>query len=178
MKISTTDKEITIIEFSRDELEACRITYENISRDVRKSKTVIYKIISETAKISEGGKSVDENTLIDILPDGDGGCIIILNNTPKKGERGGTAVYTGDDINAFIDFAVAMPDKELKSSLYKADNQYYLCVPSEGKLIRLAGEFLLPVTDSPVQVSRLCECAELIIGDNALKVLSGTASEK
>ena len=93
MKISATGKETTVIEFSKEELEACRLTYENISRDVIKSRTAIYTIITETAKLSGDEKIIDENTLIDILPDGEGGCVIILSNTRKRCDEKERAVF-------------------------------------------------------------------------------------
>ncbi len=179
MKISTTGEEVTIIEFSKAELESCRLTYENITRNVVKSKTAIYKIISETAKMSGNDKVISENTLIDILPDGEGGCIIILNNTPIKKPLSRRKIYTAKKLDGFFDLARSVSiNGKVKSSLYKRDNEYFLAVEGEQSIFYVCSEFLSLYSDELCDEERLRECGELLIENNALEILCGTASEK
>lgn len=179
MKVSTTAEKITIIEFSKDELEACCLTYENITRDVIRSKTAIYRIISEAASISGEEKSITENTDIDILPDGEGGCIIILNNTRVKSCVPEVRIYRSSSPDGILDLAKAVNQKEVHhSSLYKIRDDYYLTVRAEKRVFSLCGEFLELYSESRTDGERLAEYGEILIEGNALEVLCGTASEQ
>ncbi len=177
MKISATGKETTVIEFSKEELEACRLTYENIFRNAIKSKTAIYAIITETAKLSGNEKIIDENTVIDILPDGDGGCIIILNNVACTREGTERAVFFSESIDCFLDLASTVKGK-CASSLYETDSGYALHIEGKQDFLRHCGEFADAFSFDEICYRRLCEYGRLLIDGNALEVLGGTASEK
>lgn len=179
MKISATGKETTVIEFSKEELEACRLTYENISRDVIKSRTAIYTIITETAKLSGNEKIIDENTLIDILPDGEGGCVIILNNTLKNKKQKQRAVFLSKDADVFLDLARhnCHGDTAL-SHFYRTADGYVLYTEGEEKTLERFFEFADGFFCDGLYRQCLEEYGELLIENNALEVLCGTASEK
>ena len=179
MKVSVTDKEITIIEFSKEELAACSLTYENISRNVIRSKTVIYTIINETAKISGNERVIDENTAIDILPDGEGGCVIILNNSSKEKPCMQFAVLAFRSIDSILDLAkAAVSFKAKESRLYKSDEGYFLCVKGDRALLSLCSEYSDSASCAEEDEIRISEFAQSVITDNALEILGGTASEK
>ena len=86
MKISCTSAEVIIIEFTKDELSGCHLTYEKLRDSQAKSKAAICRIIEETQKISGESILISPETRIDILPDGEGGCIIVLNSRQEKKE--------------------------------------------------------------------------------------------
>lgn len=177
MKISADGKETTVIEFSKEELEGCRLTYENISRDVIKSKTVLHTIISETAKLSGNERVIDENTLIDILPDGEGGCVIILNNVRVRRAERARCVLFSESADCFFDLARAKVGISL-SSLYKTEEGYALYLEGESADLRRCTEFAEGVFCDEIFRQRLDEYSQLLIEGNALKVLCGGASEK
>lgn len=179
MKISNTDKEITIIEFSKAELESCRITYENISRDEIRSKSAIFTIISEAAKISGKGEVISENTRIDILPDGEGGCIIVLNNTAEKTDEPSVKLFCSPEFDPIIDYFAAVEKSQIKkSSIYEMGKGYYLLLEGDEKAIRLCGEYLSLYAQGHIALSRIMENGKLLISDNASEILGGAASEK
>lgn len=179
MKISATGKETTVIEFSKEELAACSLTYESISRDVIKSRTVIYTIITETAKLSGNEKIIDENTLIDILPDGEGGCVIILNSSLKNKLYKGRAVFMSNNTDLFFDLADKVGRDGISlSQLYKTQEGYALYTEGEEKVIGRFFEFADGFFCDGIFRQRLEEYGELLIGGNALEILGGCASEK
>lgn len=179
MKISATGKETTVIEFSKEELAACSLTYENISRDVIKSRTVIYTIITETAKLSGNEKIIDENTLIDILPDGEGGCVIILNNARRGSQQKGRAVFFSTTADSFLDLARYTDTSGVKlTQLYKTAEGYALYAEGDDKALERFYEFTDGFFCNGQYRHRLEEYGKLLIDGNALEILGGTASEK
>lgn len=179
MKISNTDKEITIIEFSKAELEDCHITYENISRDEIRCKSAIFTIISEAAKISGSGVVISENARIDILPDGEGGCIIVLNNSAEKRSKPFEKIFISDNFDDIIDYFSAVKRTQIiKSSLYEMREEYYLCLEGEEEAMKLCGEYLTFYSESPVALARIIENGKALIPKNVSEILCGTSSEK
>ena len=177
MKISADGKETTIIEFSKEELEGCRLTYENISRDTIRSRTVIFTIITEAAKLSGNERVIDENTRIDILPDGTGGCVIVLNNVPHTSERLRCVLLFSENADCFFDLARAVK-KSTFSSLYKTDGGYALYLEGESTQLGRYGEFGDPLFCDELYRHHLDEHGKLLIEGNALEILGGGASEK
>lgn len=177
MKISVSGKATTVIEFSKEELEGCRITYESISRNAVKSKTAIFTIISEAAKISGNEKIIDENTLIDILPDGEGGCVIILNNLQVVKDEPAGALLFSESVDCFFDLARSVKGFGA-SKFYKTSSGYAMYVEGEREKLRSCGEYAELFFCDELGLSRIDEYSELLIGENALEVLCGTASEK
>ena len=179
MKIYADGKRKTVIEFSREELEGCLLTYENISRNEIRSKTAIHTIIAEAAKLSGNGKIIDENTAIDILPDGDGGCVIILNNVPAQRAETGCAVLFSENADCFFDLARATAGNEtVFSSLYKTLSGYALYLEGRTAFLQRCNEFCDVFFCGKIYRERLDEYAEPLIKGNALEILSGTVSEK
>ncbi|MBR3816794.1 MAG: adaptor protein MecA [Clostridia bacterium] len=179
MKISATGKETTVIEFSKEELAACRLTYENISRDVIKSRTAIYTIITETAKLSGNEKIIDESTEIDILPDGEGGCVIILSNARKKKAEKSSAVFSAESADVFLDLAKHICREGITlSRFYGTDDGYVLYAEGEEKALERFHEFADGFFCESNYRSRLDEYGTLLIEADALEILCGRASEK
>ena len=178
MKISVSDEGTAVIEFSRQELEQCRLTYENISRNAIKSKTAIYTIITETAKLSGNERIIDENTVIDILPDGEGGCVIILNNVLPERAEAECAVLFSKDTDCFFDLARAMGGGGSFSSLYATPYGYALYLEGSSDFFVSCSEFCDVCRCTEAYRHRLDEYGRLLIDGNALEVLCGTAPEK
>ena len=176
MKISITDKDTTIIEFTRAELEGCRLTYENLARDRVKSRSVLLTIINETASISGYRSPVDSNTTMDILPDGEGGCVIILKAAlPEKGESFGIFLSESFDnvIDLYRSFGEVLSDR---ADVYHSDGMWYTLVRGERALIKICGEFMEFLSSDEADRLRLEEFAER---KGSLKeIFGGTASEK
>lgn len=177
MKISADGNETTVIEFSKEELEGCRLTYENISRNVIKSRTAIHTIVTEAAKLSGNERLIDENTRIDILPDGEGGCIIILKTVLRTETESRRTMLFSEDADCFFDLARAVPDIPF-SSLYKTEEGYFLYLEGEGSLLRRCPEFASRIFCDEVSLARLEEYGTPLIKGKALEVLGGRGSEK
>lgn len=177
MKISADGNETTVIEFSKEELEGCCLTYENISRNVMKSRTAIYTIVTEAAKLSGNERLIDENTRIDILPDGEGGCVIILKKVLHNGAESRHALLFSENIDCFFDLARSVRNIPF-SSLYKTEEGYFLYLEGEGGLLRRCSEFALRIFCDGDCRDYLEEYGMLLIEGNASEVLGGRGSEK
>lgn len=175
MKISTTDKDTTIIEFSKSELEGCRITYESLARDTVRSREVLLTIINETARISGHRTFKEGNTAMDILPDGEGGCVIILHTVKDSTEKS-FGIFYCDGIDAVIDLSRAVGNETDKLTLYRYGDSYYLSVSGREAVINTCSEFLTLISEERTDGLRLEEAAERI---GELKEIFGSrASEK
>ena len=179
MKISCTSAEVIIIEFTKDELSGCHLTYEKLRDSQAKSKAAICRIIEETQKISGESILISPETRIDILPDGEGGCIIVLNSRQEKKEFESVRIYESDSIDALLDFASVTGKEEwVKSSLFEKDGTYRLLIDGEKKIHSLCTEFFdcCGNTDSALKETEVFYSC--IIPEKALKILGGFASEK
>lgn len=179
MKISCTSAEVMIIEFTKDELDGCNLTYEKLRSSQAKSKAAICRIIEETQKISGNRITVSPETRIDILPDGEGGCIIVLNSRQEKNTLESIRVYESDTLDAMLDFASLTGKEEgVKSSLFEKNGSYRLIIDGEKRLHNFCTEFL-DCCDNPHSELRETETFyNCLIPENALKILGGFASEE
>ncbi len=176
MKISTTDKDTTIIEFSRAELEGCRLTYENLARDTARSRQVLLTIMSETARISGHRTFIDSNTAMDILPDGEGGCVIILRAVKRK-EDNTFGIFCCNGIDGVIDLSRALKSESTgRFMLYRRGDTYYVAAKCEEVLLKICGEFLLFLSSEETDEARLDETAERL--GELKEVFCRRASEK
>lgn len=176
MKISCTSNEIIIIEFTRDELESCHLTYEKLDSNELKSKTAICRIISETQKLSGESIRISEKTRVDILPDGEGGCLIVLNSKDEEKPFEKLKIYQSDSIDPIIDFAKTVVGNEsAKSSLYKKGNIFRLVLEGEKALHLRCSEFLSLFSECESEIHRTKENFDCVISSDALKVLGGLA---
>ncbi len=179
MKISCTSAEVMIIEFTKDELSGCHLTYEILREYSAKSKAAICRIIEETQKISGKSIKVSPETRVDILPDGEGGCIIVLNSRQETGSFTSTAVYESDTMDAILDFAsLAGMEEGVKSSLFEKDGTYRLLMDGEKKIQNFCSEFLYRCEDTDRTLTETEIYYNCLIPANALKVLGGFASEE
>lgn len=179
MKISCTSAEVMIIEFTKDELSGCHLTYEKLRDSQAKSKAAICRIIEETQKISGESILISPDTRIDILPDGEGGCIIVLNSRQEKSSFESIRIYESDSLDAMLDLAsLTEKQKEVKSSLFEKDGLYRLIIDGENRIHNLCTEFLVYCgnTDSTLKETEIYY--NCLIPENALKILGGFASEK
>ena len=175
MKISATDKDTTIIEFTRSELEGCRLTYENLASDTARSREVLLTIINETARISGHRGIADCNTAMDILPDGEGGCVIILRTLRVRAAET-FGIFYSEGIDGIIDLSRALRKESGTLTLYRRGDGWYLTARGGESLMRLCGEFLTLLSHSQTDESRLIESSERI---GELKEIFGSrASEK
>lgn len=175
MKISTTDKNTTIIEFSKAELEGCRLTYENIARDTKRSREVLLTIISETATLSGHRGFTGGDAVMDILPDGEGGCVIILHIS-KKGTDNTSAVFYSEGIDGVLDLYLAAGKEVGEQTLYRVGDIYYVAVRGKEALLKMCREFLNLHSYDETDALRLEEAAERL--GKLKEIFGGGASEK
>lgn len=175
MKISATDKDTTIIEFTRAELEGCRLTYESLASDTARSREVLLTIISETSRLSGDRSFADGNTAMDILPDGEGGCVIVLRAV--KGSPDNTfGIFYSETVDGVIDLSRAVTCDLGSITVYRTDGSYYAAVRGSEALLNICREFLSFISDDVRDEARLDERAEKI---GELKEIFGSrASEK
>ena len=179
MKISCTSAEVMIIEFTKDELSGCHLTYEILKEFSAKSKAAICRIIEETQKISGESIKVSPETRIDILPDGEGGCVIVLNSRQNKSGFQGLKIYESDTIDTLLDFAcLAGKEEGVKSSLFEKGGLYRLIIDGEKKIHNFCSEFLCRCDDTEGILKETEIYYNCLIPENALKILGGFASEK
>ncbi len=179
MKISCTSREVMIIEFTKDELESCHLTYDKLNEDILKSKNIICTIISETQKISGENIPVSESTQVDILPDGEGGCLIIINNKVNGGEYEKLRIYESDSLDPVMDFAKHTKNfQSAQSSLFERSGEYRLLISGEKDIHLMCKEFLTLCAQGEKGRKETEENFACLIHTNALKILGGFASEK
>ncbi len=179
MKIYSTSEDVIIIEFTKDELEACHLTYEKLDSNELKSKTAICRIISETQKISGESVKISDKTQVDILPDGDGGCLIVLNSCQKLQHFEKLKVYESGSLDGVFDFAKSIGEKEnIQSSLYEKDGLYRLILFAERPVHLLCGEFLCQVGEGETENERTKESFFCLIPKGALEILGGFGTKK
>ncbi len=179
MKISCTSAEVMIIEFTKDELSGCHLTYEKLRDCSAKSKAAICRIIEETQKISGESIKVSPETKVDILPDGEGGCIIVLNSRQEKNNFESMKIYESDTIDAILDFAsLTGNEKGTKSSLFEKDGSYRIIIDGEKRIHNLCTEFLFCCDDTDSTLNETEIFYNCLIPERALKILGGFASEK
>lgn len=179
MKVSCTSEEVMIIEITKDELESCHLTYEKLDKSALKSKTAICRIISETQKISGESIRISENTQVDILPDGEGGCLIILNSKGEERTFENLRIYQNESIDPILDLAKHIGNNEnIKSGLFKKDKLFRLVLSAPKSVHLRCSEFLDIWGEGETDSQRTKEFFDCMIPDNALKILGGFASEK
>lgn len=179
MKISCTSAEVMIIEFTKDELEGCHLTYEKLRDCSAKSKAAICRIIEETQKISGESIKISQKTGVDILPDGEGGCIIVLNSRQEKSSFENIRVYESDTIDTILDFAALTGKEEgIKSSLFEKNGSYRLILDGEKRVHNFCSEFLDCCGNNCSTTEETEVFYNCLIPEKALKILGGFASEK
>lgn len=179
MKVYNTSDDVIIIEFTKDELEACHLTYEKLDSDGLKSKTAICRIITETQKISGESIRISEKTQVDILPDGDGGCLIVLNSRRKTSGFEKLKIYESTSLDGIFDFARSIGKKDkIQSSLFEKDGLYRLVLSAERPVHLLCCEFLSPVGEGETEKNRTEESCICLIPQDALEILGGFGAKK
>lgn len=167
-----------IIEFSKDELEDCHLTYEKLDSESLKSKLAICRIIAETQKLSGESIKISEKTRVDILPDGDGGCLIVLDSRQKSKADTNLRIYESESLDPIMDFAKSIGDKDTRSSLYGKDGRYRLSLHSDAGEHLMCREFLDLWGEGEADLHRTVESFDCLISENALKILGGFGTKK
>ncbi len=174
MKVSCTCAEVMIIEFTKDELEACRLTYEKLTSSASESKEAICRIITEAQKISGESIKISNKTKVDILPDGEGGCLIILNSKKVASKEEKLQIYESNSLDNILDFAKHTGKmKNIKSSLFKKSDTYRLILEAEKSVHLKCSEFLQRVGSGDADSQMTNKNFDCIIAENALKILGG-----
>ncbi len=163
-----------IIELTKDELEACCLTYEKLNSQLSQSKKTVCRIISEIQKISGESMSISEKTRVDILPDGEGGCLIILNSRSIKDGEERLQIYESDSIDNLLDFAKQTGKiRDIRSSLFENGHCYRLILEAEREVHLKCREFLQKAGAGEAGREATKEGFDCIIEENALKILGG-----
>lgn len=178
MKIFCTSEEVMLIEFTKDELEACHLTYEKLDKSPRESKNAICKIITETQKLSGESIKISEKTKVDILPDGEGGCLIVLNSKNEKEKFEKLKIYESSSLDPIFDFAKHIGKESVKSSLFKKDNIFRLVLSAPKAVHLKCREFLDLAAQGEKDSRKTSESYECLIAENALKILGGFTAKK
>ncbi len=185
MKISLVSENITVIELSPEEMIQYDFTFEKSDYSSPHTRRVLWEIIDDASRITGKTLEVSKGLEIDFLPDIKGGGLLIICEGEQekiKGHKlGESSVFQSRDISSFIDFAkCTYPNIQPKSaSLYRLGNMYRLCLTSDTKALSACSkEFYLDEITSPYCLQSTKELWECLIESDALKVLSGTNSEK
>ena len=174
MKISITDKDTTIIEFTKAELDGCRLTYENIARDTARSREVLLTIMSEAATLSGHRTFSPGNTTMDILPDGEGGCVIVLRKESKTAESACLIFYC-HGIDGVIDLYTAARELTGSLTLYRKNDIYYVAARGDEASVKMCREFLFLLSSDEADTLRLEEAAEKL---GKLKEIFGSGASE
>lgn len=177
MKVSHTSDETMIIELTKDELNSCFLTYEKINEDFSAVRKALTRIICETQRLSGEGIAVSDNSFIDVLPDGEGGCLIVVSSPREQTEK--ICVYESDDIDLIMDMSKALSLCErTQSSLYKAGGTYRLVLEASEGTHRICHEFLPTADDGETGKIRTRESFSCLIKENASEILGGFAAKQ
>ena len=177
MNVSHTSDETMIIELTRDELKSCFLTYEKINEDFSAARRALTRIICETRKISGEGLAVSDSSRIDVLPDGEGGCLIIVSSPKEHNEK--ICIYESRDVNLFIDMSKAMSlCEKTQSSFYKAGESYRLVLEACERTHGICREFLLPVDEGKTGKVRTEESFSCLIKERASEILGGFTAKQ
>ena len=177
MKVSHTSDEIMIIELTRDELKSCFLTYEKINEDFFAVRKALARIISETRKITGEGITVSDSSSIDILPDGEGGCLIVVNSPTEEEEK--ICVYESRDIDMLMDMSKALAVCEkTQSSLFEANGLYRLIIKATDKVHRICSEFMPAADEGLLGSERTKENFICLVKEGASEILGGFAAKK
>ena len=177
MNVLCTQNEVVIVEITRDELFSCNLTYKKLEENSLKSKAAVLKIISQVGIISGSSIRMTEKTRVDILPDGQDGCVIVINNRDSGRDMQYLRIYESSSLDAIIDFArSAGRDEKAAARLYKRGEMYRLALFAGRNTHLECSEFLF---SRFLGREALCETEkqfECLIDSNALKILGGFTS--
>ena len=185
MKISLVSDTITVIELSPEEMTQYDFTFEKSDYSSPHTRRVLWSIIDDAARIAGKTVEVSKGLEIDFLPDIKGGGLLIIcegeDENIKAHKLSHISIFQSEDINSILDFAkTASPLISAdSSSLYFLSGSYRLLIHSgKSAFYFLSKEFCLEEISSPHCLESTREIWQCLIEDNALEVLSGTASEK
>lgn len=185
MKISLVSENITVIELSPEEMTQYDFTFEKSDYSSPHTRRVLWEIIDDASRITGKTVEVSKGLEIDFLPDIKGGGLLIIcqgeEDNFKAHKLVENSVFQCDNINNLIDFAKFISEKYTvkNSGLYRLDNMYRLYISSELPIISiLSKEFCLDEITTAHCLQSTKEHWECLIEEDALKILSGTASEK
>lgn len=185
MKISLVSDTITVIELSPEEMTQYDFTFDKNDYSSAHTRRVLWSIIDDAARITGKTVEVSKGLEIDFLPDIKGGGLLIIcegeEENIKAHKLSAVSVFQSSDINSILDFAKTASGLFLPedSSLYQQNGTYRLCVRSKKSAFYfLAKEFCLTDITTPYCFESTKECWQCLIEENALEILSGTASEK
>ncbi len=185
MKISLVSDTITVIELSPEEMTQYDFTFEKSDYSSPHTRRVLWSIIDDASRITGKTVEVSKGLEIDFLPDIKGGGLLIIcegeEENIKAHKLPHISVFQSHGIDPIMDFAkIAAPlISDCSSSLYCRSDLYRLMIHSgESAFYFLAKEFCLEEISSPYCIESTKEGWQCLIENNALEVLSGTASEK
>ncbi len=185
MKISLVSDTITVIELSPEEMTQYDFTFEKSDYSSPHTRRVLWSIIDDAARITGKTVEVSKGLEIDFLPDIKGGGLLIIcegeYENIKAHKLPHISIFQSSDINRILDFARTASGllSADSSSLFSQNGIYRLCIHSgKSAFYFLAKEFCLEDMTSPYGFESTKECWQCLIEENALEVLSGTASEK
>lgn len=177
MKVSHTSDETMIIELTRDELKSCFLTYEKLNEDFSAAKSALTRIICETRKLSGEGLAVSDSSLIDVLPDGEGGCLIVVFSPKEQKEK--IRIYESRDIDLLMDMSKAISlCEKTQSSLYKSGKSYRLVLEASERAHKICGEFLAPSDEGEKGKIRTEESFCCLIKEGASEILGGFTAKQ
>lgn len=177
MKVSHTSDETMIIELTRDELSSCFLTYEKINEEFSSVTRVLTRIISEAHRLSGEGMPVDDSSVFDVLPDGDGGCLIVVTSPREQSQI--IRIYESRDTDLFMDMSRAIAGCEkTHSSLYRAKDAYRLIIGAPEATHRVCAEFLVHCDEGVTGEQRTKEHFSCLIKEGASEILGGLTAKQ
>ena len=185
MKISQVSDTITVIELSPEEMSQYDFTFEKSNYSSPHTRRILWSIIDDASRITGKTVEISKGLEIDFLPDVKGGGLLIISEGEDENIKGhflpGVSIFQSDCLDNIFDFARCItPLADVSSSsLYCLDGIYRLRIESQTNTLYFAArEFALTDITSPYCTQSTEEGFMLLIKDNALEILSGTASEK
>lgn len=185
MKISQVSDTITVIELSPEEMSQYDFTFEKSDYSSPHTRRILWSIIDDASRITGKAVEISRGLEIDFLPDVKGGGLLIISEGEDENIKGhflpGVSIFQSDCPDNIMDFASCVTQliETAPSSLYYLDGTYRLKIESQLSAFYFAArEFNLTDVTSPYCAQITEEGFSLLIRDNALEILSGTASEK
>ncbi|MBR3552831.1 MAG: hypothetical protein IKN72_05530 [Clostridia bacterium] len=164
-----------LVSLTKAELSAQGLTFETLDYENAATRALVARLLHRAAETTGRCFLHREPLSIDVLPDGNGGCLLLLSQPVLPG--GGSCAFAGEDIFALIDAARACRVQHCATggTLFQKGNTLVLVLlDGTAAQRRILREFLQPLPADALLVARLEESARCLIADDALKVLGGT----
>ena len=131
MNYETLNKNVILVELTKEEMNRFHITYESLSNNNKHSEIAVKSILKE---ISQDKIKANDKILVEALPIDDGGCFFIFTFSERKHryklkKSSSDVFFYTDNINELLDCISSAQNRSQTQSpcrLFRMNNTFYL----------------------------------------------------